>query len=51
VGEALPRAELEIATEALLRRFPGLRLTVPATELRRQEGALLEGFVEIPVTW
>jgi nocardicin N-oxygenase len=51
VGAALARAELEIATEALLRRFPGLRLTVPATELRRQEGALLEGFVEIPVTW
>jgi cytochrome P450 len=51
IGAALARAELCIATEAVVRRFPGLRLAVPAAELRRHEGALLEGFVEIPVTW
>jgi nocardicin N-oxygenase len=51
IGAALARAELQIATESLLRRFPTLRLAVPASELRRQDGALLEGFLEIPVTW
>lgn len=51
IGAALARAELRIATEALLNRFPTLRLAVPATDLRRIEGALLEGFTAIPVTW
>jgi nocardicin N-oxygenase len=51
IGASLARAELQIATESLLRRFPTLRLAVPASELRRQDGALLEGFLEIPVTW
>jgi cytochrome P450 len=51
IGAALARAELRIATESLLRRFPDLRLAVEPGQLRRQEGALLEGFLEIPVTW
>lgn len=51
IGATLARAELRIATAALLRRFPTLRLAVPAAELRRQEGALLEGFVELLVEW
>ncbi|GAA2273807.1 cytochrome P450 [Kitasatospora cystarginea] len=51
IGAALARAELRIATEALLNRFPTLRLAVPATDLKRIEGALLEGFTAIPVTW
>ncbi len=51
VGAALARMELQVATESLLRRFPTLRLAKPAAELRRQPGSLLEGFVEIPVTW
>ncbi len=51
IGASLARAELRIATESLLRRFPTLRLAVPADELRRQQGALLDGFLEIPVTW
>jgi cytochrome P450 len=51
IGAALARAELQIATESLLRRFPTLRLAAAPGELRRQEGALLEGFLEIPVTW
>jgi cytochrome P450 len=51
IGANLARAELRIATEALLRRFPTLRLAVPAGELTREPGALLEGFRGIPVTW
>ncbi|MFC4121794.1 cytochrome P450 [Nonomuraea zeae] len=51
VGAALARTQLQIATESLLRRFPRLRLAVPAKDLRRHEGSLLEAFTEIPVTW
>jgi cytochrome P450 len=51
IGASLARLEIQVATEALFRRFPGLRLTVRPDELKRQEGALLEGFVELPVTW
>jgi cytochrome P450 len=51
VGASLARVEIQIATEALLRRFPTLRLAVAPEELRRQEGSLLGGFTEIPVTW
>ncbi|HXP18935.1 MAG TPA: cytochrome P450 [Streptosporangiaceae bacterium] len=51
IGAALARAELRIATESLLRRFPSLRLAGGAGDLRRSDGALLEGFIEIPVTW
>lgn len=51
VGAALARTQLQIATENLLRRFPRLRLAVPAKDLRRHEGSLLEAFTKIPVTW
>jgi cytochrome P450 len=51
IGASLARAELRLATAALFDRFPALRLAVPVDALRRHEGALLEGFVEIPVTW
>ncbi|MET9078405.1 cytochrome P450 [Streptomyces sp. NPDC004232] len=51
IGAPLARAELRIATGALLTRFPNLRLAVPAKKLKRVEGALLEGFTEIPVRW
>lgn len=51
IGANLARAQLRIATAALLERFPTLRLAVDASELRRQPGALLEGFTQIPVTW
>ncbi|OLT27255.1 cytochrome [Actinomadura sp. CNU-125] len=51
VGAALARMELQVATETLLRRFPGIRLAVPAAELRRGLGGFMEGFSEVPVTW
>lgn len=51
VGAALGRMELQIATEGLLRRFPGLRLAVPAAELPRAFGFFLGGFSEVPVDW
>ncbi len=51
IGANLARAQVRIATGALLDRFPTLRLAVPTDDLRRQDGALLEGFTELPVTW
>jgi cytochrome P450 len=51
VGAALARMELQVATESLLRRFPGIRLAVPPAELPRGIGGFMEGFSLIPVTW
>lgn len=51
IGAALARVELETALGTLLRRFPTLRLAIPAEELRRTEGTLIEGLVEIPIAW
>ncbi|KRV46517.1 hypothetical protein AQ490_11535 [Wenjunlia vitaminophila] len=51
VGSALARAELQIGLGMLFERFPGLRLAVPAEELRWRSTAALGGYEEIPVTW
>lgn len=51
VGAALARMELQVATEALLRRFPDLHLAVPAEQLPRSLGGFMEGFTEVPVDW
>lgn len=51
VGAELARMELQVATEGLLRRFPGIRLAVAGTELPRGVGGVLEGFLRIPVIW
>lgn len=51
VGAALARMELQVATETLLRRFPNIRLAVPAAQLPRAIGGFMEGFSEVPVTW
>ncbi len=51
VGAPLARAELQLAIAGLLRRFPGLRLAVPAAELTRQADVFFQGFTEVAVTW
>ncbi|MCW7945652.1 cytochrome P450 [Streptomyces hygroscopicus] len=50
-GAALARMELQVATEGLLKRFPGLRLAVPGEELARPQGGFLAGYARIPVAW
>jgi len=50
-GASLARAELQIALERLLRRFPDLRLAVPVSDLRRHDDAFTQGFIEVPVQW
>ncbi|ROQ67129.1 cytochrome P450 [Streptomyces sp. 840.1] len=51
IGSGLARAELEIAIGSLIRRFPTLRLAIPAEELRRPEGMLVHGISSLPVAW
>ncbi|MDI1447480.1 cytochrome P450 [Polyangium sp. 6x1] len=49
LGAPLARIEGQIAFETLFRRFPELRLAVPAEELRWGGAAGLRGFRELPV--
>jgi cytochrome P450 len=49
LGAPLARIEGQIAFETLFRRFPELRLAVPADELRWGSAAGLRGFRELPV--
>lgn len=49
LGAPLARIEGQIAFETLFRRFPELRLAVPADELRWGSPAGLRGFRELPV--
>ncbi|MGD6756205.1 cytochrome P450 [Streptomyces sp. BH105] len=51
LGQALARTELQVVLEVLLARVPGLRLAVPAAELRKTEGLLVGGLSEVPVSW
>ena len=50
LGVSLARMEAQIASGALLRRLPGLRLAVPVEELRRlPAGSPFRGLLELPV--
>ena len=51
LGQNLARVELETALTTLYRRLPGLRLAVPAEELRYADTAEIYGVLELPVTW
>ncbi|OIK06038.1 cytochrome P450 [Streptomyces monashensis] len=51
LGHQLARVELQIAYTALLRRFPGLRLAVPAAEVPLRTDMAIYGVHRLPVTW
>ncbi|MEO3972421.1 cytochrome P450 [Streptomyces sp. CAU 1734] len=51
LGAALARTELRLAYRALWRRFPELRLAVPAGEVRFYNRALAHGVHRLPVAW
>jgi len=50
IGANLARVEMQVAFSSLARRLPGLRLAVPADELRYKY-ADIYGMKELPVTW
>lgn len=51
LGAQLARTELEIVFATLARRLPGLRLAVPESELRAEEGTLFRRLKALPVIW
>ncbi|MFF4585214.1 cytochrome P450 [Streptomyces sp. NPDC001388] len=51
LGQNLARAELEIALRTLFERLPGLRLAIPAEEVRHKPGDTIQGMLDLPVTW
>ena len=52
VGQHLGRLELQVALAELLRRFPALRLAVPADQVPVNGGEQITyGVQELPITW
>ncbi|MEU4233817.1 cytochrome P450 [Nonomuraea sp. NPDC026600] len=51
LGASLARLELRAAFEGLLRRLPGLRPAVDASEVEWKSGSITRGPVALPVTW
>jgi cytochrome P450 len=51
LGAQLARMELQEALRGLLRRMPGVRVTVPDSELRFKSGMTLRSLEALPVTW
>ncbi|MGW7578557.1 cytochrome P450 family protein [Streptomyces sp. NPDC054765] len=51
LGAALARMETVIALDALLGRFPELRLDVPRAELRHRRALRTRGLISLPVAW
>jgi cytochrome P450 len=51
LGQQLARMQLQVAYPALLRRFPGLRLAVPLSDLEFLPEATVYSVREVPVQW
>ncbi|MFS8097486.1 cytochrome P450 [Lentzea alba] len=51
LGQPLARTELQVVLEVLLRKLPSLELAVSVDDLRRVEGLVVGGLVELPVRW
>jgi cytochrome P450 len=51
LGQQLARIEMRAGFGGLLRRFPGLRLAVPAEQVPMKSGSIVYGVRELSVTW
>ncbi|WP_063041139.1 cytochrome P450 [Nocardia grenadensis] len=51
LGAQLARVELQVALEALLERFPSLRLSLPLDEIPWKSGLLVRGPKQLLVQW
>ncbi|HEY3688620.1 MAG TPA: cytochrome P450 [Streptosporangiaceae bacterium] len=51
LGQQLARIEMRAGLDGLLRRFPDLRLAVPAGDVRLRTDMNIYGVHELPVTW
>lgn len=48
IGAPLARVEGQIALESLVRRFPGLRLGVPASEISHSKNPFIRSLTALP---
>ena len=51
MGAHLAHLEVDVALQALLGRFPGLALAVPAAQVKWSPSTFMRSVVELPVTW
>ena len=51
LGAPLARMELRVVFPALLRRFPGIRLAVPAERIEFRRFSVIHGVESLPATW
>ncbi|GAA0459297.1 cytochrome P450 [Streptomyces olivaceiscleroticus] len=51
LGAPLARMETQTALDAVIQRFPGLRLAVPRTELQWRRSIRARGLMSLPVAW
>jgi cytochrome P450 len=51
LGAQLARMELQEALRGLLRRLPGIRVTIPDDQLRFKPGMIVRSLESLPVTW
>ncbi|MFB7632977.1 cytochrome P450 [Streptomyces sp. NPDC056149] len=51
LGAPLARMEAETAIDALISRFPGLRLDIPRDEVRHRRTIRARGLISLPVAW
>lgn len=51
LGQQLARIEMRAGFEGLLRRFPTLKLAIPAYEVKLKSDMNIYGVHELPVTW
>jgi cytochrome P450 len=51
LGQQLARIEMRAGFEGLLRRFPTLKLAIPAGEVKLKTDMNIYGVHELPVTW
>lgn len=51
LGQQLARIEMRAGFEGLLRRFPDLKLAIPAGEVKLRSDMNIYGVHELPVTW
>jgi cytochrome P450 len=51
LGQQLARVEMRAGFEGLLRRFPALKLAIPAGEVKLRTDMNIYGVHELPVTW
>jgi cytochrome P450 len=51
LGAPLARMELQVALTTIVGKLPGLRLAVPAEQLRWKQGSFMRSIIELPVSW